>query len=328
MDHEKLARTRLVNEILRLVGPGVFNILELRNGWPSIVEMTTPSGVVPVALHVSNVSPHSRRPYEWRFQNPANSSPVIAPDGTVPILIGIDNTTLTPTLIAVDGSSRIGRSTRFSILFNHRIADEAHLSGWSEYVSGTSEHIFSFQPRLLPVFAEMIAKQVTINSIFISQATNASGLLQHDNEETATRARRMVSSLVRDARFSLDVRNAYEHKCALCGLKLGLVVGAHIYPVSAPGSSDSIWNGIAMCHNHHNAYDMHKIFVNADYTISINNDYVNSVEADSESRRFLQETNKIITLPAQLANRPRLSMLRARYDYYVDQYKWIRNSGL
>ena len=55
--------------------------------------------------------------------------------------------------------------------------------------------------------------------------------------------------------FGLRVRRAYGDMCAICGLQLGLVEAAHIVPVAWPGSTDATSNGIALCRNHHRAYD-------------------------------------------------------------------------
>lgn len=49
----------------------------------------------------------------------------------------------------------------------------------------------------------------------------------------AARLRRAVSALIRDTRFSGSVLDAYMRRCAMCGLGLNLVQGAHIYPASA-----------------------------------------------------------------------------------------------
>ncbi|NEV64307.1 HNH endonuclease signature motif containing protein [Thiorhodococcus minor] len=50
----------------------------------------------------------------------------------------------------------------------------------------------------------------------------------------------------------------------MCGLGSGLIEGAHIYPVEASDSKDELWNGIALCRNHHRAFDLHRIAVHTD----------------------------------------------------------------
>jgi len=62
-------------------------------------------------------------------------------------------------------------------------------------------------------------------------------------------------------RFSIDVREAYHHRCAFCGIRLsnldGIVSGIDAAHILAWGSYelDVISNGIALCKNHHWAFD-------------------------------------------------------------------------
>jgi len=62
-------------------------------------------------------------------------------------------------------------------------------------------------------------------------------------------------------RFSIDVRAAYGHQCAFCGIRLsnidGVVSGIDAAHVLAWGSYDLdvVSNGIALCKNHHWAFD-------------------------------------------------------------------------
>lgn len=62
--------------------------------------------------------------------------------------------------------------------------------------------------------------------------------------------------------FRQAVIEAYDCKCAVCGLKLYSpdtlfweVEAAHIVPHRAKGRDD-IWNGLALCHLHHWAFDV------------------------------------------------------------------------
>jgi hypothetical protein len=62
--------------------------------------------------------------------------------------------------------------------------------------------------------------------------------------------------------FRQAIIDAYDYKCAVCGLKINSpdtaqweVEAAHIVPYSANGKDD-IWNGLALCHLHHWAFDV------------------------------------------------------------------------
>lgn len=66
---------------------------------------------------------------------------------------------------------------------------------------------------------------------------------------------RVVRQWTRDSRFGPRVKKEYGFACAVCGTQLDIVEGAHIIPVSVDGSEDEIWNGIALCPNHHKLFD-------------------------------------------------------------------------
>lgn len=84
---------------------------------------------------------------------------------------------------------------------------------------------------------------------------------------------------VRDAQFRRRVLNAYGHRCAMCGVQLRLLDAAHILPVEHPQSTDETSNGVALCAQHHRAYDRalvsfiesHDIVVNKQQLKELNN---------------------------------------------------------
>lgn len=67
---------------------------------------------------------------------------------------------------------------------------------------------------------------------------------------------------IRNRGFRQAVIEAYDCKCAVCGLKINSpdsfsweVEAAHIVPNSLKGKDD-LWNGVALCHLHHWAFDV------------------------------------------------------------------------
>lgn len=77
--------------------------------------------------------------------------------------------------------------------------------------------------------------------------------------------------------FRRAVIEAYDFKCAFCGLKLKSpdslcweVEAAHIVPHSCDGKDD-IWNGIALCRFHHWAFDVGWFSIRDDLTINVSN---------------------------------------------------------
>lgn len=80
---------------------------------------------------------------------------------------------------------------------------------------------------------------------------------------------------IRKRGFRQAVIEAYDFKCAVCGLKINSpkrniweVEAAHIVPHSFKGKDD-ILNGISFCHLHHWAFDVGWFSLYDDYTIAV-----------------------------------------------------------
>ena len=305
-------RRRLFERICALVGNPPLRNVDSGEGWPGVADLVTGLGTVRVAMHVSRVGSHSRAEHEMRFQNPADSAPVVSPRGCLPILV------------VTDARSRIGREARFSILFHKRVLTEAAARQWGEYVSDSGERIIAMHPKLLPIFAEGLKSNALPDASSLVNVAAAAGLDDDGDEPAAARARRFASRLVRSVVFSRNVRTAYEHKCSMCGLGIDLVQGAHIYPASADGSHDKVWNGIALCHNHHAAFDKHMIWVDpTNYRVHFRPDILSKALLDPAVQAFKDNTRPNLHLPAAAHQKPRIDMLTKRYEYYRDDYQWL-----
>ncbi|SAI72947.1 Uncharacterised protein [Bordetella ansorpii] len=97
-----------------------------------------------------------------------------------------------------------------------------------------------------------------------------------DDEEIAgisNKERRTVIATIkkkyRERSFREKVLQAYKNRCAFCRVQLGLLDAAHIIPVSAPGSTDEVVNGVALCKLHHLAYDTNLVAFDQDYKIKV-----------------------------------------------------------
>lgn len=323
------ARKSLVSYVLEQIGTDVARVVEVRNGWPAIVEMGTSMGTRVVALHAAEVTPMARQPYEWRFQNPLRTIgglqvpvPVSAPPGTLPVLVGRKEVDGTTVLVCADGRPRLDTKTRFSVLFNDAVFRQGAVSGWAEYTSKRGDTTVGLRPPMFPLYVELLDADIHLAASLLAGVVTASGLTDDDTGEAAERARRVASRYVRDARFSKAVRAAYENRCAMCDLGLNLIAGAHIYPVGAPGSRDEVWNGIALCHNHHSAFDAHKIWIGPDLRLIVAPDYEERGNHDTRDLRFLRQTSASLRVPIVRSERPKLAMLKARYEFYEAAYKW------
>lgn len=70
--------------------------------------------------------------------------------------------------------------------------------------------------------------------------------------------------LKREASFSKNVLAQFNHQCAVCEIQLTIIDGAHIIPVHHPLSTDDIWNGLALCKNHHRLFDRRIMLIDGD----------------------------------------------------------------
>ena len=126
--------------------------------------------------------------------------------------------------------------------------------------------------------------------------------------------------IVRDGAFRKIVISTYEHTCAFCGLKIldtktqNIVDGAHIKPFSK-FYDDRINNGLALCKNHHWAFDRGWFTIDDDYCIIVS-DRIREVSPNAKPmREFVGDR---ITLPTQEQYYPRLDALRWHRENMFD----------
>jgi len=117
----------------------------------------------------------------------------------------------------------------------------------------------------------------------ISKAPRPMNYTPFDKEKKVGKVTR--ESALRARGFRQAVVEAYNYKCSICGLKINSpnflsweVEAAHIVPHGFLGRDD-IWNGVALCHLHHWAFDVGWFTLLDDYTIHVSSQ-VHSLPAD------------------------------------------------
>jgi hypothetical protein len=80
---------------------------------------------------------------------------------------------------------------------------------------------------------------------------------------------------LRNRAFRQAIIDAYDCKCAVCGMKINSpdtlqweVEAAHIVPHTSNGRDD-IWNGLALCHLHHWAFDVGWFALQDNYKVQV-----------------------------------------------------------
>jgi putative restriction endonuclease len=97
------------------------------------------------------------------------------------------------------------------------------------------------------------------------------------------RERLAATRLSRDSSFSPKVKDAYGHSCAICGIQMEVVESAHIIEVREEGSTDDVWNGVALCAVHHKLFDAHILVIRPNLGIAVNHEVVGHLESRGRS---------------------------------------------
>ena len=104
----------------------------------------------------------------------------------------------------------------------------------------------------------------------------------------------------RDPAFRAKVNEAYNSKCAMCGIQLELVEAAHIIPHAHVKGTDEVNNGVTLCTLHHKAYDNGLIYFNAQFDIKVNDkklSYLTKEGRDSGFHKFDQLSFEKLQIP-------------------------------
>lgn len=111
--------------------------------------------------------------------------------------------------------------------------------------------------------------------------------------------------------FRRDVLQAYNDQCAVCGLGIpGLLDAAHIVPDRNEHGIASVINGMALCKNHHAAFDRGLLAVAEDLTIHIAAPIMNSGPDDAVDRLLRDyDGRKLAVIPHDPAWRPNIEFL-------------------
>jgi putative restriction endonuclease len=121
-----------------------------------------------------------------------------------------------------------------------------------------------FGEEVRPVLIEQGAVNAEAFAYSVRLFEKAHGKTKEDQEE--------YKPAVRDQGFRRAIVNAYDHRCALCGIRMvtpdghTVVDAAHIVPWSE-SHNDNITNGMAFCRLCHWTFDEGMIGVRDDYTV-------------------------------------------------------------
>ncbi|PPI20182.1 restriction endonuclease [Rathayibacter sp. AY1B1] len=152
----------------------------------------------------------------------------------------------------------------------------AHERGHALATRSSGDQVQSFRRELLASFCLSKGADLDIRRLKPSDY-DETDLVTVNTREILNRK---LSIAYRAWDFSNRVRAAYGNRCAMCGLGLNLIEGAHIVPVASPYSNDETRNGLALCANHHLAYDRALVSVDANYDILLSRAAESALEQD------------------------------------------------
>jgi putative restriction endonuclease len=214
---------------------------------------------------------------EYRIQMTGVTSPLEAPHGATPVLLGYE-----PDLNLFAGFD-LERHHSFttgspSVQIDRPALQRAETEGLSFHRKSNEEIAVGIRPDMLMAYAmnarvlHRYGRDAHIRRL-LDQAVQQESMSLREVAALPAERRRVVtevSRLSRDAQFRRRVIFAYGKRCAVTRIQLNLVDAAHILPAAAEGSSDHVQNGIALSPTYHRAFDAGLIYLDGQYRMRLN----------------------------------------------------------
>lgn len=213
---------------------------------------------------------------------------------------------------------RFNQRQTISLYSRFSVQKLAKIQKIASYIDNNEQSVISFRPEYLGLYLENLSHVHSLSETELKALVEKSDLLDNENEDgefeseegklTITHSRQK-----RDPNFRKKVYDAYDNKCAMCGIQLELVEAAHIVPHSHEKGTDEIDNGICLCSLHHTAYDKSLIYFNIELEILINEskmEYLEKVGLDSGIRKFEKLSFEKIVLPKNQIHHPNIGNIR------------------
>ena len=270
-----------------------------------------------VRVYIWNLSPggHNRPADEWRIQVTGVGEFEHEPEGETLVLGWHDGLRVFAGFDVTRHQGQLGASS--SIQLREDALHQAVAGGFALHNKGNSELAIAFRPDFLLSYVANLESlhacgQVAGEIDVLSRiAQDHRQVDDREVESTIAQPRRyaVISTkrALRDNSFRRRVLAAYRQRCAMCGVQLELLEGAHILPVDHPASTDGTDNGVALCALHHRAYDYALVTFDSDFRIHVNRARIVSLTASNLAGghvRFARALRRSLALPADSADRP------------------------
>ncbi len=213
---------------------------------------------------------------------------------------------------------RYNQKQTVSLYSRFSIQKKSSIQNIASYKDNNGQVIISFKAEYLGLYLENINRIHLLNEEQLLKLVEESDSF-NDEDENGTmeldegRLTITHTRYKRDPNFRRKVYDAYENKCAMCGIQLELIEAAHIIPHSHEMGTDDITNGISLCALHHTAYDRSLIYFDNEFNILLNEDkidYLEKIGRDSGIRKFEKLSFDKILLPNNHILRPNVNNIK------------------
>lgn len=176
--------------------------------------------------------------------------------------------------------SRFNQKDTISLYSRFSIQRKAQKENIALYTDNNGQNIISFKPEYLGLYLDNLDKVHQLSNNDLISLVNTSDTeidSQHSISVESSEGDLKInhSRRKRDPVFRKVVNDAYENRCAMCGIQLGLIEAAHIVPHANDEGTDDVGNGVSLCVLHHKAYDNGLIYFDQNLKIKYNNDKLN-----------------------------------------------------
>lgn len=196
-------------------------------------------------------------------------------------------------------------------------------TGISLHVKSNGEVVIALRPEFLYSYAMTAGKLHRAESeadllrgLAEAERQDYSGLVE-SSDFVRSRQATQTTRYVRDPTFRSRVTRAYEQRCAVSGVRLGLIDAAHILPVDG-GGTDATSNGLALTPTLHRAFDKGLIYLSGDLVLRLDESKVERLRRAGLSdglEQFTLHLNQPIARPANRADWPNPRMIESGNAY-------------
>jgi len=209
-----------------------------------------------------------------------------------------------------------------SIQIREEALQTAYLQGFALHSKGGGELAIAFRPDYFVDYCKNCTTlhefgETTIQTEALAAVTEETTQINEAAVELVPVRHRDVLRKVAAGHVAVQFRNrvltVYQHRCAMCGLQMGLVEAAHIVPASHPESSYETANGVALCASHHRAFDTGLVAFNTRYDVIINESMISDLQRRDRSGgegQFRENLRRMIILPPATNDRPNAGLVR------------------